>query len=42
MDFLELRVGQVGVDLGGRDIGVSEHRLDAAQISAVDQQVGGE
>lgn len=41
MDFFELRVGQVGVDLSGGDVAVSEHRLDTAQISAVNEQIGG-
>ncbi len=33
--------GHVGVDLGGGDIGVSEHDLDRAQVGAALQQVGG-
>ena len=32
----------VGVDLGGRDVGVAEHRLDRAEVGAVLEQVGGE
>ncbi len=32
----------VGVDLGGRDVRVAEHRLHRAKIGAMRQQVGGE
>ncbi len=28
-------VGDVGVDLGGGDVGVAEHRLDGAEVGAV-------
>ena len=35
-------VGDVGVDLGGREVGVAEHLLDAAQVGAALEQVGGE
>lgn len=28
VDFLEFRVGEVGVNLGGGDIGVAEHLLN--------------
>ncbi len=28
MDFLEVGFGEVGVDLGGADVGVAEHFLD--------------
>lgn len=30
MDFFEFFVGEVGVDLGGGDVGVAEHFLDGA------------
>ena len=33
---------QVGVDLGGADVGVAEHLLQRAQVAAAGQQVGGE
>ena len=42
VDFAEVLVGDVGVDLGGTDAAVAEHRLDAADISSVHQQVGSE
>ena len=32
----------VGIDLGGRDVGVSEHHLHGSEIGAVLEQVGGE
>ena len=32
----------MGVDLGGRNIGVAEHQLDRAQVGAARQQVTGE
>ena len=35
-------LGDVGVDLGGGERGVAEQRLDAAQVGAVVEQVGGE
>ena len=42
MDFAEVGVGNVGVNLGGRDIGVAEHGLDGAEVGAVHEEVGGE
>ena len=42
MDFAEVRVGDVGVDLGGADVSVAEHGLDAAKVGAVHEEVGGE
>ena len=38
----ETRALYMGVDLGGRNIGVAEHRLDRAQIGAAVEQVAGE
>lgn len=32
---LQMRVSDVGVDLGGGYVAVAEHGLDAAEISAV-------
>ena len=32
----------VGVDLGGRDVGMAEHRLDRAEVGPVLEQVGRE
>lgn len=37
-----MRVGDVGVDLGGGDVGVAEHGLDGAEVGAVHEEVGGE
>jgi hypothetical protein len=34
--------GDVGVDLGGGDVGVAEQGLDDAEVCAALQQVGGE
>ena len=42
MNFFEMLVGDVGVNLGGRDVGVAEHGLDRAEIGAVHEEVGGE
>lgn len=42
MNFAEVGVGDVGVDLGGGDVGVAEHGLDAAEVGAVHEEVGGE
>ena len=39
---LEALVEDVGVDLGGGDVGVAEKRLDRAQVGAVREQVRGE
>ena len=38
--FLEMRVGHVGVDLGGGDIAMPQHRLNRAQVGTIHQQVG--
>lgn len=35
MNFFEVRVGDVGVNLGGGDIGMTEHSLDGAEVSTV-------
>lgn len=42
VDFFEMLVGDVGVDLGGGDVGVAEHSLDGAEIGAVHEEVSGE
>ena len=36
----ELFVGDVGVDLGRGDVGVSEHHLDTTNIGAVGEEIG--
>ena len=42
VDVVEVAVGDVGVDLGGADVGVTEECLDRAQVGAITKQVGGE
>ena len=42
MYFLEVRVGDMGVDLGSGDIGVSKHGLNGADVGAIHQEIGGE
>lgn len=42
VDFFEVLVGNVGVNLGSGDVGVSEHGLDGADVGAVHEEVGGE
>jgi hypothetical protein len=41
IDGFEAAEGEVGVDLGGGDIGVAEEELDAAQVGSVLDHVGG-
>ena len=41
-DVFQADVSDVGVDLGGVDVGVSEHKLYGTQIDAVVDEVGGE
>ena len=41
VDFFELLVGNVGVNLRGSDRRVAKHRLDAADIGTVNQQIRG-
>jgi len=41
MNFAQSLVGYVGVNLRGGYAGVAEHALDAANVRAVLQQVGG-
>ena len=42
MDFFEVLVGDVSVDLGGGDVGVAEHGLDGAEVGAIHEKVGSE
>ncbi len=42
VDFFEVGIGDVGVDLGSADVGMAEHGLDGAEVSAVHEEVGGE
>lgn len=41
-DFGEVGAVDVGVDLGGGDVGVSEEFLDDAEVGAAGEEVGGE
>jgi hypothetical protein len=41
-DFAQAVLGDVGVDLGGRDVGVAQQGLDHPQVCAAFQQVGRE
>jgi len=36
-----VRVGDVGIDLGGRDVGMAEERLNGAKIGTVHEEIGG-
>ena len=42
MDFFEVGVGDVGVDLGGTDVGMAEHGLDGAKVGAIHKQISSE
>lgn len=39
MDFFEVLVGDVGVDLRGGDICVAKHSLNGAKVGAINQQI---
>ncbi len=41
MDRFQALLINVGVNLGRRDVGVAEHLLDDAQISAIAEQMRG-
>lgn len=41
VNFAQLAVSNVGVDLGGGDTGMPQHGLDTANVSSVLEQVGG-
>lgn len=41
VNFFEVGVGDVGIDLGSGDVGVAEHGLDGAEIGAIHKEVGG-
>lgn len=40
-DAAQPAAGYVGIDLGCADVGVAEHRLNAAQVSAPFEEVSG-
>ena len=42
MDGAEAVLVDVGIDLGGGDVGVAEHFLDDAEVGAVVEEMGGE
>lgn len=42
VDVFEVWVGDVGVNLGGCDVAVAEHGLDAAEVGAVHEEACGE
>ena len=42
VDFFKVSIRNVGVDLGGGDVAVAEHGLDASKVGAVHEKVGGE
>ena len=42
VDFSHVVGGDVGVDLGGDEVGVAEEFLDGAEVGAVVEEVGGE
>ena len=35
VDFFEVGVGDVSVDLSGGDVGVAEHGLDSTEVGAI-------
>lgn len=41
MNFAKVGIGDVSVDLGGGNVGVTEEGLDRAQVGAVHKKVGG-
>ena len=41
VNFFKLLIGDVGIDLGSRNRGVAQHRLDAPDVSAVNEQISG-
>ena len=42
VDGAEAVLVDVGVDLGGGDVGMAEHILDDSEVGAVVEEVGGE
>ena len=40
VNFAKVGIGDVSVDLGGGNVGVTEERLDRAQVGAVHKEVG--
>ena len=42
MNLTEVRVGDVGVNLGGADVSMAKHGLDRAEVGAIHEEVSGE
>lgn len=42
VDFFEVGVGDVSVDLSSGDVGMTEHGLDGANVGAIHEKVSGE
>ena len=42
VDFFEVGVGDVGVNLGSGDVGMAEHGLDRTQVGAIHEKVSSE
>lgn len=41
VDFFQVLIGHMGIDLRRRDRGVAEHRLHTPDVGAVDEEIGG-
>ena len=41
MDFFQVLIGHVGIDLRRRDRGMAEHGLDTPDVGAVDEEISG-
>ena len=41
VDVAQMGIGDVGINLGRGDGGVAEHGLDAADVGAIYQEIGG-
>ena len=41
VDFLEVRIGDMGVNLSSSDVGVTEKTLDGANICTIHEEIGG-
>ena len=42
VNFAKMWVGNVSVDLSGRDVSMTEHGLDRTQIGAIHKKIGSE
>ena len=41
VNFTEMRISNVSVNLSGRDVCVTEHSLNRAKIGAIHEEIGG-